>query len=95
MCEAVVGGPVDAVGGASVVALAGRIAGDAIRAAGYGAVRRGQGTWNGVAILARDAEPILIRDTLPGDPDDEQSRSIEVAIDGVLIASLFLPNGNP
>ncbi len=30
----------------------------AIEQAGYGAVWRGQKTWNGVAILARKAEPI-------------------------------------
>ncbi len=68
---------------------------DAIRAAGYNAVWRGERTCNGVAILARDAEPILIRDALPGDPDDMQSRYIEAAVNGVLIASLYLPNGNP
>ena len=34
-------------------------------------------------ILARDAEPILIRDALPGDPDDHQSRYIEAAVNGV------------
>ena len=68
---------------------------DAIRAAGYGAVWRGERTWNGVAILARDAEPILIRDALPGDPADEQTRYIEAAVRGVVIASLYLPNGNP
>ena len=43
---------------------------DAINKAGYGAVWRGQKTWNGVAILARDAEPVLIRTELPGDRDD-------------------------
>lgn len=68
---------------------------DAIRAAGYGAVWRGERTWNGVAILARDGEPILIRDALPGDPDDHQSRYIEAAVNGLLISSLYLPNGNP
>ena len=67
----------------------------AIRAAGYGAVWKGERTWNGVAILARDADPILIRDALPGDADDQQSRYIEAAVTGVLIASLYLPNGNP
>lgn len=67
----------------------------AIGAAGYGAVWRGQRTWNGVAILARGAEPVLTRRALPGDPADEQSRYIEAAVDGVLIASLYLPNGNP
>jgi exodeoxyribonuclease-3 len=67
----------------------------AIEKAGYGAVWRGQKTWNGVAILARDAEPILTLSELPGDPKDEQSRYIEAAVNGVLIASLYGPNGNP
>ncbi len=67
----------------------------AIRDAGYGAVWRGQRSWNGVAILARDREPVLVRDELPGDLADTQSRYIEAAVNGVLIACLYLPNGNP
>lgn len=67
----------------------------AIEAAGYGAVWRGQSAWNGVAILARGAEPVLTRDALPGDPDDSQARYIEAAVEGILIASLYAPNGNP
>jgi exodeoxyribonuclease III len=67
----------------------------AIGDAGYGAVWRGQKTWNGVAILARERKPILIRDELPGDPTDTQSRYIEAAVNGVLIACIYLPNGNP
>jgi exodeoxyribonuclease-3 len=67
----------------------------AIQDAGYGAVWRGQRTWNGVAILAKNAEPILTRDDLPGDPADTQSRYIEAAVNGVLIACIYLPNGNP
>ena len=67
----------------------------ALAAAGYGAVWRGERSWNGVAILARDAEPILTRDALPGDPADRQSRYIEAAVQGVLVASLYAPNGNP
>ena len=67
----------------------------ALEAAGYGAVWRGQASWNGVAILARDAEPVLTRDALPGDAADVQSRYIEGAVAGVLIASLYAPNGNP
>jgi exodeoxyribonuclease III len=43
---------------------------DAIDRAGYGAVWHGQKTWNGVAILARKAEPVLIRSALPGDRED-------------------------
>lgn len=68
---------------------------EALRAAGYGAVWRGQKTWNGVAILARGRDPVLIRDELPGDPEDREARYIEAAVNGVLIASLYLPNGNP
>ncbi|THK39266.1 exodeoxyribonuclease III [Ensifer sp. MPMI2T] len=67
----------------------------AIEAAGYGAVWRGQAAWNGVAILARDNEPILTRAELPGDPSDTQSRYIEAAVNGILITSLYAPNGNP
>lgn len=40
----------------------------AFEAIGYGAVWRGQSQWNGVAILAKDAEPVLVRAELPGDP---------------------------
>jgi exodeoxyribonuclease-3 len=67
----------------------------ALEEAGYGAVWRGQPTWNGVAILARDAEPVLTATVLPGDPDDKQARYIEAAVNGVIIASLYAPNGNP
>ena len=67
----------------------------ALRQAGYGAVWRGQKTWNGVAILARKATPVLVRRTLPGDPSDKQSRYIEAAVNGLLIGCLYLPNGNP
>lgn len=67
----------------------------ALAAAGYGAVWRGERTWNGVAILAREAEPVLTRDRLPGEPADGQSRYIEAAVRGILVTSLYLPNGNP
>ena len=65
-----------------------------IESAGYRAVWKGQKTWNGVAILARD-EPVVIRTALPGDPSDTQSRYIEAAVNGIIISSIYLPNGNP
>lgn len=68
---------------------------DDIRAAGYGAIWQGQKSWNGVAILARDGEPLEIRRGLPGDPDDSHSRYLEAAVHGVIVACLYLPNGNP
>src|SRR3954469_16243784 len=67
----------------------------AIEKAGYGAVWRGQKTWNGVAILARKAEPVLIRTALPGDRDDREARYIEAAVNGIIVTSIYLPNGNP
>src|ERR1700716_4694810 len=52
----------------------------AIEKAGYGAVWRGQKTWNGVAILARNAEPVLTRIALPGDASDHEARYLEAAV---------------
>jgi exodeoxyribonuclease-3 len=67
----------------------------AIEKAGYGVAVRGQKTWNGVAILARGAEPIVTQTSLPGDPKDDQSRYIEAAVNGVIVTSIYAPNGNP
>jgi exodeoxyribonuclease-3 len=67
----------------------------AIAKAGYGATWHGQSRWNGVAILARDCQPVETRRGLPGDPDDTHSRYIEAAVSGVLIGCLYAPNGNP
>jgi exodeoxyribonuclease-3 len=67
----------------------------AIRGAGYGAIWHGQKSWNGVAILARGADPVETRRGLPGPDEDSHSRYIEATVNGLLIASLYLPNGNP
>jgi exodeoxyribonuclease-3 len=67
----------------------------ALEKAGYGAVWQGQKSWNGVAILARGAEPVETRRGLPGDPADTASRYIEAAVNGLLVGCLYLPNGNP
>ena len=67
----------------------------ALREAGYGAAWCGQRGFNGVAILVRDGEPIVIRRGLPGDESDTQSRYLEAAVDGMIVACLYLPNGNP
>jgi len=62
--------------------------------AGYHAIWHGQKSWNGVAILTREPAQEVQRG-LPGDESDEQSRYIEVAYQGILVAGLYLPNGNP
>jgi exodeoxyribonuclease III len=66
-----------------------------LREAGYRAIWKGQRSWNGVAILSREHEPLEIRRELPGDPGDDHSRYIEAAVGGLVIACLYLPNGNP
>jgi exodeoxyribonuclease-3 len=68
---------------------------EAIRKLGYGAIWHGQKSWNGVAILARGADPVERRRDLPGDPDDIHSRYIEAEIGDVIVGCLYLPNGNP
>lgn len=67
----------------------------AIRDAGYGVIWQGEKSWNGVALLARGADPVEIRRGLPWDRGDTQSRYLEAAIHGVVVACLYLPNGNP
>ncbi|MGZ3172199.1 MAG: exodeoxyribonuclease III [Croceibacterium sp.] len=66
-----------------------------IRDLGYDVVWHGQKSWNGVAILSRIGEIHETRRRLPGDPDDGHSRYLEAAVKGVLVASIYLPNGNP
>jgi len=66
-----------------------------IEAAGYEGHWHGQKGFNGVALLARGRTPTLRRVGLPGDPEDLQSRYVEAELDGLVVASLYLPNGNP
>lgn len=68
---------------------------EAIKQAGYDAIWHGQKSWNGVAMLSRVGKPEEITRVLPGDPEDLQSRFIEAKVNGIHIAGLYLPNGNP
>ncbi len=67
----------------------------AVRDLGYDAIWHGQKSWNGVALLSRIGAIHETRRGLPDDPDGAQSRYIEAAVNGILIAGLYLPNGNP
>jgi len=67
----------------------------AIQGAGYGAIWHGQKGFNGVAILAKGAEPIERRRGLPNDPDDAHSRYLEASVNGIIVGTIYLPNGNP
>jgi exodeoxyribonuclease-3 len=73
-----------------------------LQAAGYEAIWHGQKSYNGVAILARGQRPQELVRGLPGvdalGPDgavDSQSRFIQADVGGVVVACLYLPNGNP
>jgi len=65
-----------------------------IAAAGYRSLVHGQKGFNGVAILSR-AEAVETQRGLDGDPADDHSRYLEAEVEGVRIASIYLPNGNP
>jgi len=62
---------------------------------GYQAIWHGQKSFNGVAILADGVKPIETQRGLPGDASDEQARYLEADVDGVRVACIYLPNGNP
>ncbi|VTU15263.1 Putative DNA ligase-like protein/MT0965 [Variovorax sp. PBL-H6] len=66
-----------------------------LRSLGYECLVVGQRSWNGVALLARGHEPLPVATALPGDSKDREARYVEAAINGVLFACLYLPNGNP
>ncbi len=66
-----------------------------IQEAGYSAIWHRQKSWNGVAILSAKGKIQEVRRTLPGGEDDTHSRYIEAIVNGMLIACLYLPNGNP
>lgn len=66
---------------------------------GYNCAVHGQKSYNGVAILSKHPLEDVVTG-LPGNEDDEQARYIEAWVDaggndGVRVASIYLPNGNP
>lgn len=64
------------------------------QSAGWQVAVHGQKSYNGVAILSRQKLD-NVQTRLPGDDSDEQARYIQADIQGLRIASLYLPNGNP
>jgi len=67
---------------------------DQLAAAGYEAVHSSGGQWAGVAILARTGlaltDPVL---ALPGDAIPSEARWCEATVDGIRLASVYVPNG--
>ena len=66
----------------------------ALEAAGYFAAHNGQKTYNGVAILSKFPISDEVRH-LPGEPEDEQSRYLEVLIEAPRLLELEDRRGAP
>lgn len=67
----------------------------AIAGAGYHVLWQGQPSHHGVAILSRNAPPSERLRRLPGADEDPQARYLEADVQGLTVASVYLPNGNP
>ena len=63
--------------------------------AGYRSLFSGQKTYNGVAILLRQASIGEVEDVVTGLPDleDEQRRLIAATVDGIRVVCAYFPNG--
>ena len=65
-----------------------------LEAAGYQAIHHSAGRWAGVAILARRDRTIEdTRQGLPGEQAPEEARWCEASIEGLTVASVYVPNG--
>lgn len=67
---------------------------DGFEAIGYKSEAVTQKAYNGVAILSKEPQKVILSH-LPGDADDEQSRYLEIDYNGIRVINIYLPNGNP
>jgi exodeoxyribonuclease-3 len=65
-----------------------------VEEAGYHALVSGQKAYNGVAILSRAPASERMRG-LPDGDGDSQARYLEAEVAGLVVASVYAPNGNP
>jgi len=66
----------------------------AFEALGYDAHAVTQKAYNGVAILSKEPQDVVLKH-LPGDETDKQARYLEVHYQGMRLINIYLPNGNP
>ncbi len=67
---------------------------DELAAAGYSAIHSSGGQWAGVAILARTGLALTNPElALPGDAIPSEARWCEATVDGLRLASVYVPNG--
>ena len=67
----------------------------ALRGLGYRGVWLGERSWNGVAILARECDPVLTRSSLPGESSGSASTLYRSGGKRCADHAIYLPNGNP
>ena len=68
---------------------------EAIEEAGYSVITHGQRSHHGVAVLTRGCKAVEVRRGLPKNDADFRARYLECDVDGLRIASVYVPNGNP
>jgi exodeoxyribonuclease III len=61
---------------------------------GYESAAVTQKAYNGVAVLSRTPMEVVTT-TLAGEEEDSHARFLEVMVNGMRIANIYLPNGNP
>ena len=65
-----------------------------LRMAGYEAADHSAGRWAGVAVLAREELGISeVRSGLEGERQAGEARWVEASVDGLRVASVYVPNG--
>ncbi len=67
---------------------------DIFKEIGYHSEAVGQKAYNGVAILSKEKQDVILNH-LPGDEKDEQARYIEIQYGDIRVINIYLPNGNP
>ena len=65
----------------------------AFEALGYESVHRGQGQWNGVAILSRVGLHDVLTEFDDGAPPDPEARVVTATCGGVRVTGVYVPNG--
>ncbi len=61
---------------------------------GYRSFDHSGGRWAGVAVLVRDDHEVSdVSVGLPGEPAEDEARWIEMTVNGIRVASVYVPNG--
>jgi exodeoxyribonuclease III len=65
----------------------------ALSSLGYDAAHHGEGRWNGVAIVSRVGLGDVVYGFADGGPPDAESRLLTATCDGVVVVTIYVPNG--